>query len=378
MLEPDSMDFSNVRSLSDAARAYGAWMREAALPLWSTAGVDPATHAFHDALTIEGAPATKRWRARVQARQVFVYATAYRAGFGPQWLAVARRGFDFYRAHYRLPDGLYAIFADAGGEVLDATPCLYEQAFSLLALAGLQGAGAADLHPAAEAEQLLAALQAQRRVPAGGFTELTEHPYQANAHMHLLEAAMAWDELGISPIWTALSDEIATLCLDRFIDPKAGFLREFFDADWRPAGGDDGRLVEPGHQFEWAWLLERWGRARGETRAKAAARTLFARGLAGVDRVREVAMNELWDDLTPRDATARLWPQTEYLKAALILGEDAEALTAARGLARYLDVPARGAWRDKLRPDGAFVEEPAPASSFYHLSLAVLELLDRV
>ena len=71
---------------------------------------------------------------------------------------------------------------------------------------------------------------------------------------------------------------------------------------------------------------------------------------------------------------ARLWPQTEYLKAALIFGDEAEALIAANGLARFLDVPVRGAWRDRMLPDGSFVAEPAPASSFYHIMGAILEL----
>ncbi|MDB5498729.1 MAG: manC [Phenylobacterium sp.] len=175
-----------------------------------------------------------------------------------------------------------------------------------------------------------------------------------------------------------MAGEIVALGLKHFIDGDGGFLREFFDGDWRPAGGDDGRWVEPGHQFEWAWLLERWGRARGEAKVRHAARILFQRGLQGVDRRRGVAVNVLWDDLTVRDATARLWPQTEYLKAALIFGEPGEALGAANSLARYLEVPARGAWRDKMLPDGSFVDEPAPATSFYHISVAVLELLKHV
>ena len=205
--------------------------------------------------------------------------------------------------------------------------------------------------------------------------QLGAHPFQANAHLHLLEAALAWDELDVDPFWGGLADEIVALALGRFIDPAGGFLREFFDADWRPAAGDDGRAVEPGHQFEWAWLLDRWGRARGDAAARDAARTLFRHGLRGLDPVRGVAVDGLWDDLTVRDPTARLWPQTEHLKAALLFGEDAEVLTAAQGLRRYLEAPARGAWRDKLKADGTFVDEPAPASSFYHVIQAVLPLI---
>jgi mannose-6-phosphate isomerase len=133
--------------------------------------------------------------------------------------------------------------------------------------------------------------------------------------------------------------------------------------------------MEPGHQFEWAWLLDRWGRARGRDDARAAARRLFACGRLGVDPAREVAVNALWDDLTVRDPTARLWPQTEYLKAALLFDAEADALVAARGLVRYLDTPASGVWRDKMQADGSFVAEPAPATSFYHVLGAVLPLL---
>ena len=90
--------------------------------------------------------------------------------------------------------------------------------------------------------------------------------------------------------------------------------------------------------------------------------------------MRGVVVNALWDDLSVRDPAARLWPQTEHLKAALILGETEAALEAANALAVYLDTPARGVWRERMRPDGGFLEEPAPATSLYHLYLAVREL----
>jgi mannose-1-phosphate guanylyltransferase/mannose-6-phosphate isomerase len=361
-------------SLDEAAAWYDLWLRTAALPLWATAGVDAASGAFRESLDLDGRPREPFRRARVQARQVFVYATAASAGIDGPWLAAAERGYEQFVACYRRPDHLFANKADLEGRLIDETAPLYEQAFALLAMAALHRAGRGDL--ADEAAQTREALQALRH-SGGGFRELGAHPYQANATMHLLEAALAWDELDVDPAWGKLADQLVALARGRFIDPDHGFLREFFDADWRPASGDDGRLVEPGHQFEWAWLLERWGRAQGDEGARAAARRLFQAGLQGLDRVRNVAVNELWDDLSVRDAGARLWPQTERLKAALWLGDDDEAVAAAEGLARYLDAPARGAWRDKLRADGSFVEEPAPASSFYHLIQALLPLIGR-
>jgi len=362
------------RTLSEAANWYREWLGQAALPLWASAGVDEKTGAFQEALTLTGEAVSAPRRARVQARQVFVYASAARTGFGDQWLATAARGEAFFRAHYRRPDGQFAMLADETGRILDDTPYLYEQAFSLLALAEMRMAGVGDCGRDAKASAVLQALQT-RRHEAGGFVELGAHPYQANATMHLLEAALAWEEAGGAAAWSALADELVALALARFIDAEGGFLREFFDAQWRPAAGDDGRWVEPGHQFEWAWLLSRWAERRGDAAAQAAARTLYERGLQGVDRQRGVAMNVLWDDLTVRDPAARLWPQTEYLKAALRMGDEKEALNAAAALGKYLNVPVRGVWRDKLQPDGRFVDEPAPASSLYHIVVAVLELL---
>ena len=159
----------------------------------------------------------------------------------------------------------------------------------------------------------------------------------------------------------------------RFIDPSTGAIQEFFDAHWRPRTGEAG-LIEPGHQFEWAWLLEQWGVARGRPDAREAARRLFAAGRRGFDPARGVVVNAVWPDLAVRDAAARLWPQTEHLKAALILGDREAALEAANGLLPFLATPQAGAWRERMDAEGRFLEEPSPATSLYHLYLAVREL----
>jgi mannose/cellobiose epimerase-like protein (N-acyl-D-glucosamine 2-epimerase family) len=86
--------------------------------------------------------------------------------------------------------------------------------------------------------------------------------------------------------------------------------------------------------------------------------------------------------MTVRSSRSRLWPQTERLKAALCLHETsgngdgylAHARAAAESLWRYLDAPTQGLWRDKLTPTNRFVEEPAPASSLYHITGAVAAL----
>jgi mannose-6-phosphate isomerase len=89
----------------------------------------------------------------------------------------------------------------------------------------------------------------------------------------------------------------------------------------------------------------------------------------------------LLDDFSIYDACARLWPQTERLKAAAlaarITGEArywSIANEAAETLWRYLQTPVRGCWYDRLMPYGRFIEDPSPASSFYHIVGAISEL----
>jgi len=349
---------------------FDRWLRTSAMPLWWTLGADHVRGGFHEALTPEGEPVEAPRRSRVQTRQTFVYATAGLMGWQGPWRQAAWHGMTYFLDRYRRPDGLFRALVSEAGEALDETAALYDQAFALLAMATLNQADPGHVDLAGEGRRLLEALQALRH-PAGGFREEGAHPFQANAHMHLLEAAMAWAEAGGGPEWQALAAEIVELALTRFIDAEGGYLREFFDTDWAPAPGEDGRLIEPGHQFEWAWLLARWSQMTGEPRALPAARRLYAAGLKGVDPARGVAINALNDDFTVRDANARLWPQTEWLKAALILYED--ALVPTKALVGYLNTPAPGAWRDVI--GGGFPDNPAPASSFYHIIAACGDLV---
>jgi len=94
-----------------------------------------------------------------------------------------------------------------------------------------------------------------------------------------------------------------------------------------------------------------------------------------------VAVNALLDDLSMHDSSARLWPQTERLKAsalaARLTGEArywTMAHAAATAVFRYLETKVPGSWYDKLTAAGTLIDEPAPASTFYHLTAAASQL----
>jgi mannose-6-phosphate isomerase len=371
------------RRLNDEAESLRRWLFDAALPLWWSSGADHVRGGFEELLALDGSPAPAARRARVQARQVYVYATAGSMGWNGPWRAAVDHGLEYVLARYIRPDGLVRASVTADGAPADDGPVLYDQAFGLLALAAAESGADGAKGTGGLARTLLAAIESRFRLRSSGYESGDpSRTFQSNPHMHLFEAALAWMARDPSPLWPDLASRIAELAMTRFVDPSTGGLREFFDDRWAPAAGAEGTVVEPGHQFEWAWLFYRWGLLTGDASAGDVARRLYQIGVEhGVDIERNVAFNTLDDRFAPIDLSARLWPQTERIKAAVLAAETEpsqaerhllEAIEGVAGLKRYLR--PNGTWRDKLNADGRFVEEPAPASSLYHIIGAIAEI----
>lgn len=357
------------------------WLFHQALPLWSTLGTDHSGWGFHEALDQDARALPVPRRARVQARQIYSFATAGRLGWQGPWSAHVERGLKDFQRHYLRPDGLFRTLVSPLGAPLDDTPVLYDQAFALLAFA--------SAHPMvdgmeANALALLHRVRQRYAYENSGFRENAAQPFQSNPHMHLLEACLAWMECGTSDEWRKVAGEVVSLALDKFIDAGSGMLREYFSPDWTPAQGHPGRIVEPGHLFEWAWLLLRWHRLAGAPQAQIAAEKLVRVGETGVAPHLNVAVNTLLDDGTVLSGSARLWPQTERIKAHVALAFSAtgdrrrehehKASMAAQGLSSYFVTAIPGLWFDKMKADGGLLPEASPASSLYHIICAIEQL----
>ena len=377
-------DSDPLQAATRSTRALKAWLLDHAYTHWWSHGADLERGGFYERLAQDGAGLLEPRRARVNPRQIYCYSRADHLGWsGPARQAV-QHGLDYFLRYYRRDDRLFRGVVNSDGSVVSERAVLYDQAFALLALAR-----AYDLFSRDEYRQMARELHDVLRAQLGhhiaGFEESQPRilPLISNSHMHLLEASLEWGELDRDPMWARLAEEIVELALTCFLDPTTGFVLEFFDRDWRPALGVDGRVVEPGHQYEWAWLLLRWAvrnkEARSAARAIDVARKLVTLAEAhGVDRTRGVVVNTMLTDKVVRDAQARLWPQTERIKAACTMAELtrnpvywAAADEAARALLKYLTTPVPGLWYDKMTVQGTLVEEPAPASSFYHIVCAI-------
>lgn len=385
------LSLPTTHELEDQVKRLRRWLHEDALPLWWDIGAAKPDNGFYERIGQDGKPMFgDNRRARVQPRQAYCYAAAGQKGWNGKWREAVDHGLSWFDKIYRLDSGLYGNLADASGKLIDPSFDLYNQAFALFAAAQ---ASVAQPEQADEmrtkALAILAILKRDYAHPKAGFEgeNPPREPLCSNPHMHMFEAMLAWEAIDPKGPWTDLADEIATLAMNRFIDSENGGLREFFDHDWNPLPGDKGRIMEPGHQFEWAWLLVRWGSLRNNAEAIRKAIRMFDIGEEyGICPRRKVAIMSLYDDFTVHDALARLWPQTEWLKAAVRLasvteGEEkqrylASAIRAIGALQPFLDTPVPGLWFDKWPVDAPMIDEPAPASTFYHIVCAIYEAGD--
>lgn len=363
------------------------WLQSAALPLWADAGVDREAGGFVERLDWSGAPILAvAKRVRVQARQIYVYASAHRMGLFPDALTVAEQGFDFLLSH-ACPDGVEAGFVHAltrAGDVHAAQRDTYDHAFLLFAFSTLyQATGRQNVRTAMNAVAHVIATRLRHPSDEGYSDDHTRTDARSqNPHMHLLEAFLAAYEATGAPDFLELAQDIVRLFETRMFDATWGVLREFYDADWNPAAGERGALVEPGHHEEWVWLLHRYARLSG-TPVSETARSLhdFVRA-HGRSADSPLLYDEVRPDGTVRATGRRSWPQTEALKAELATAQAAGASGSKHADAivrtifdRYLSHPVPGAWIDWIDDAGVPLVDHVPASSFYHLFLAFAEYL---
>jgi D,D-heptose 1,7-bisphosphate phosphatase len=374
---------TSLSQIKTRAAQAKSWLFDSALPLWWETGFDREIGLFHERINLDGTPALLPRRIRVQARQTFVYATAGRLGWAGPWREAANAGADALLARGFRADGGTIYSLDESGKPKDTRRDLYDVAFVVFALAHA-GAVLQRKECLSAAESLLDWTYANWSHPAGGFLEgeLTPvPPRRQNPHMHMLEALLAMYEATGNKLQLERAGVIARLFGTRFMSQRWGALLEYFDDAWLPAPGDEGRITEPGHQFEWSWLLDRYRRHSGNDVSAESRRAYFHGEVYGVD-TSGVTVDEVWAEGGVRTPTSRFWPHTERIKANIIRVEasrdptaGAKVVQAFDVLMSYCDVPVKGLWRDRRNPDGTFVAEAAPASSFYHAILAMSELI---
>jgi len=337
-------------------------------------------------------------RLRVQARQVYVLAKAAALGAGNGLGDAAMLGFEYMLKRFGDSEhGGFFLKLTPEGEPLDTSKELYEHAFVILACAAIHEA-TGDVRALATAKGVCDLLDNKLADTAnGGFFEGADRAWtprretrRQNPHMHLFEAMLAWSDIDPGGPWKQRAQSLLELFYSRFYNVHDDILRENYQDDWSPAivdagDADAGEIVEPGHHFEWVFLLEEYARIFSEAQWGDATCGLWDWGSAhGLDP-KGGAYDECRRDGSVTRDTKRVWPQTEWLRALAIRYRDSLETKWHEQIETHLDWmrdhycgDAFPGWKEQLDADGNVINESMHATSVYHIFGAFLAVMEAV
>ncbi|MHC8348507.1 AGE family epimerase/isomerase [Pseudomonas sp. RT4P38] len=344
------------------------------VPLWQGPGWNADMALPYEALDAELQPLPpQRYRAMACARQLYLFSSLI-----GQVPAAGERAAALFRSlqeHFHDAEhGGWFYSIDPQGAPLDQRKDLYTHAFILFACAHYWDKVREPL-----VESVLNAVLkvvAQRFATGDGLYEaslerdgssLKSGPLQ-NPLMHLAEAFLA--TLSVRKD-VAVQDALVELCTamqKRFIDPQHGVLME------KPLGAVD-NWFEPGHQFEWYFLLESSSLLRGSTLHASLERAFAFTEQLGVDQQTGAVRAMLDLDGHSKDGTQRIWAQAEYLRA-LTLRPDSEVAVLRQLQALQQHSLHAGGWYECRDENGDVTRQDMPSTTPYHLATCYRGLAD--
>jgi mannose-6-phosphate isomerase len=376
-------------ALIEELSAAKLWLTDHALPFWSSAGFDRSAALFEERLDFTGEPVREApHRLMVQCRQIYVFSHATLLGWFDGRALVEQSLMSLLRTYGSRIEGVPYVFSvSRAGEVIDARQDTYAYAFLLFAFAWAHRLLGDRMDPQFPSD-LIIHLKAQLAHDSGaGFIDglpRRDRNLRQNPQMHLFEALIEVDDAFGSAEARSLCRHIHHLFRDRLFLASERALPELHDDLWRPEGELDSPF-EPGHHFEWIWLLSRHAARSGERVDDLVAALADRAYSEGIDHlgatIETVAIRG-----DRRVLSRRCWGTCEALKAATSDFENQRAPTVAveratrflRALrALFLAAPFPAGWLDRIDPQGKPLLNYVPASTLYHIFLAVAEA-DRV
>lgn len=359
-----------------------SFVYEQLLKNWALHGINKEYGYSYESMTHEwvGNP-VGRLRLLTQCRQLYTFSHADQIQNSDEWHALLRPLFDFITTNYFFEDRWFFSLND-DLTIKDTQSDAYTLAFVLLAFSHYYRATKDDraLHYMKKTHLfLLDKMQAK----TGGFYESypidTHQTRRQNPHMHLLEGYIAAFETTQDEDYKKIIASLLSLSLEHFYDKKTKTLREFFTQDWHldPATGHQ---IEPGHHFEWVWLLYQANKILPNPDYTDLAQQLWRTAVRYGFSENGGIYNQIdGDTYQPIDKEKRIWPITEYLKAITVMPigkeEKIDRLEKALRFMQKHYLLDDGCWNEYLNEDNSAKNYPLPGTSSYHIFLGLTEVL---
>ncbi|PRY26546.1 mannose-6-phosphate isomerase [Aliiruegeria haliotis] len=366
------------------------------LPAWLEVALPPGTDSAPvvEELPDKGDPATTL----AQARTAFMLAHLGTLTGNARLTVAARRVAGFVTRYLQDEDGgcRYAVNPDGSWIGTDEATLrrTYDQTFVLLALVTLRHAD-----PTAVSQEQVnqcwsfvetvltdranAALWEDDAMAARG--PQPGDLRAQNPHMHMLEAVLQCLELTGDAVWADRARVLVAAGARFFVDPATGAVREFVGHDLSPIDTPPGDRREPGHQYEWAWLLLRYSELTGDSspRSLVGPMTDFAATHGWVEQgpMAGALHDALRADGRVLEASHLLWPLTEagkYFAAIARTTGDEGAAQKVRDIAdlifgRFFARDGKPAWVNQFDSNGNVIWDAGLSRLLYHVAIFVSE-----
>jgi len=342
------------------------------LPVWRGPGFNSAMHLPYEAVSADVSHLpmpVERYRAMACARQLFVFSQAGEAAHAH----VLFESLLHYFQDKQRGGWFYSV--DAQGTPLDTTKDLYTHAFLVFACA--EYAARFDNRDALDVVHSTSGLIETRFAAQHGlfnaaldadFSTVTGTPLQ-NPLMHLTEAWLAARDVTHDSAFDSALRKLADAIERTFVHTPTGCIAEL------PLGVEDNRL-EPGHQFEWLWLVRQAGKLlNGSGLDDALTRAFEFAQQHGVDQVTGGVCASLDEAGRMKDATQRIWAQSEYLRALATRDDDAARTVLPGQIERFRQRFLHGhGWFECKTATGNVSRADMPSTTPYHLATAYAAL----
>lgn len=382
MLDTGQIPAAEARRL---AAHYRQTLLDDFVPWWERHSIDRQCGGFYSCLERDGRVYAGDKFAWSLARQTWMFARLSNClGRSSQWIDVARHGAEFLLAHAFNPEGrVYFRLTREGRPLVDPRD-VYTECFAAIALAEL---GRATGESAYWHRAQACYAQVRGRLGQVENTPLLGYPMRAEFHLYAhdmarLTVAAVFNEAQPDAQWEDELSLSAESVVGLHWKPELGVLLENVAPDGSPMLDlPEGRLLNPGHALETAWMLMELGGRRGDRALVEAAVDIT---LASVARSWDQEYGGLrylanldGTPTNPPHADHKLWwPHAEALYA-LLLGW---AITGRPELgtwyhrvhdyafSRFAD-REHGEWYGYLNRDGTvvFTAKANGAKGFFHL-----------
>ncbi|CAI3942274.1 Mannose or cellobiose epimerase [Commensalibacter communis] len=363
---------------------FTRWLFDSAFPYWGTIGGDgseqkPFQWGAHEQLKMDGSPDLPGYkRLRVQARQLYSFTQGALLGW-TQANSITEQIYNFMQ-NAELGEGHWAKTLTREGDILDSSSDLYDLAFLIFSLAWYARLSK-DQRPIQQARQTVQWIERFMAYPQRGYKNIV--PFipgyrQQNPHMHLLEAILALYETTGEEQDLVMAHKLIRLFKTNLFNHQAGVLEEYFVESWMPVPFPPITEVEPGHQYEWIWLLSEYERLTGISHKTEMQRMYDFNERHAVDQLTGLVADKVQKDGTLVNKSARLWVQTEAIRATSLMQDEKSYQHLSKIvdnlLRRYFKNCPNGTWQDQLTHCYHYNNTKIPTSSFYHIVSGYMQL----